>query len=196
MKKSFISFCLLISSAVFAQKSYLDSTEAFLKNYVQTHEVVKGEDRKALQFYPVDKAYRVAAKFRRVMDSQWMQFRTSGKTPQVYKLFGTLVFNLHGQLLHLNVYQSQALLLNEQYKDYLFLPFTDSTGGNETYKGGRYIDLSVKDIRNGEAVIDFNKAYNPYCAYVSGVYNCPLPPKENALPVAIRAGEKAYRKAH
>ena len=80
------------------------------------------------------------------------------------------------------------------YKDYLFLPFTDATTGNETYDAGRYIDLKIEDTRTPEVILDFNKAYNPYCAYVSDIYNCPIPPKENRLPVAIRAGEMKFLK--
>ncbi len=79
------------------------------------------------------------------------------------------------------------------YKDHLFLPFTDLTSGEESYGGGRYIDLETTGIINNRLVIDFNKAYNPYCTYSDG-YNCPIPPRENDLPVAIRAGEKAFAK--
>lgn len=83
----------------------------------------------------------------------------------------------------------------EKYKNHLFLPFTDLTSGEETYDNGRYIDLETVDIKNKTVEIDFNKAYNPYCAYVSYTYNCPIPPKENYLPVAILAGEKNYGKS-
>lgn len=94
----------------------------------------------------------------------------------------------------MNLYQSQGLMGSNEYKNYLFLPFTDATTGVETYESGRYIDLLTTDIVNNTVTIDFNKAYNPYCAYVSDVYNCPIPPKENHLRVAIRAGEKMYGK--
>jgi uncharacterized protein (DUF1684 family) len=83
-----------------------------------------------------------------------------------------------------------------QYKDHLFIPFTDATSGEGTYESGRYIDLDIKDITDNKFTIDFNKAYNPYCAYVTGRYNCPIPPVENRLAVAIRAGEKAFGKKH
>ncbi|MEI9910512.1 MAG: DUF1684 domain-containing protein [Bacteroidota bacterium] len=82
----------------------------------------------------------------------------------------------------------------EEYREQLFLPFTDLTTGEETYTAGRYIDLTFNDIIGDKVVIDFNKAYNPYCAYISGKYNCPIPPKENNLTVAILAGEKNYGK--
>jgi uncharacterized protein (DUF1684 family) len=76
----------------------------------------------------------------------------------------------------------------------LFLPFTDLTSGEESYAAGRYIDLSFSDVTGDKVVIDFNKSYNPYCAYVSGKYNCPIPPRENSLNIAILAGEKTYGK--
>ena len=85
----------------------------------------------------------------------------------------------------LNVYQSQELLKSAEYKDYLFIPFTDATSGNETYEGGRYIDLTIPT--SDHALINFNKAYHPYCAYTDG-YNCPVPPQENTLPIKIEAG--------
>jgi hypothetical protein len=163
---------------------------------VQAHEVVKGEDRKSMQFYPVNRDYRIVATVEKATSSKWLKFATSGSTPQIYKVYATLSFTVNGKPCQLNLYQSQDLMLNEQYRNYLFLPFTDASTGNETYEGGRYIDLSITDIHNNSIVIDFNKAYNPYCAYVSGKYNCPIPPKENALPVAIKAGEKAYIKSH
>lgn len=196
MKKIFSAILFLSSVTCFAQTSYSDSLRSFQANYVQTHEVVKGEDRAALQFYPVDKSYRVVAKFKTVTESKWISFPTSGKIAKVFKVYGTVSFRLHGKLLHLNLYQSQNLMGADEYRNYLFLPFTDSTTGNETYEAGRYIDLSTTDIQTSTLLLDFNKAYNPYCAYVSGKYNCPIPPKENALPIAIRAGEKAYVKAH
>jgi uncharacterized protein (DUF1684 family) len=81
---------------------------------------------------------------------------------------------------------------SEKYRNLLFLPFTDRTTGKESYDGGRYIDLDMSSIQNNEVVIDFNKAYNPYCAYVSGRYSCPIPPAENRLAVAVKAGEMRY----
>ena len=195
MKNHLLLFLLLLSSAAFAQKSYEDSMQSYLKNYVETHEVVKGEDRKALRFFPVDKNYRVVATFTKSTDSKWITFPTTGNLTKVFKVYGLLSFAINGKPLRLNVYQSQELMGKEEYKNYLFLPFTDFTSGDETYQGGRYLDLSTKDIQNNTLVIDFNKAYNPYCAYETGKYNCPIPPGANALPIAIRAGEKTYGNA-
>ena len=68
------------------------------------------------------------------------------------------------------VYQSKKLMHTDEYKDYLFIPFTDATNAMETYEGGRYIDISISGITNNKVIIDFNKAYNPYCCYTTG-YN-------------------------
>lgn len=195
MKKLFLfNLSILIAAVCFAQASYQDSIKNYVKNYIDTHEVVKGEDRKQLHFFEIDPKYRVVAKFEKAQTNQWFEMPTSGKIRKVFRVYGTLSFTINDTLVKMNLYQSQGLMGSDEYKDYLFLPFTDATTGTETYESGRYIDLQTKDIKNNEVVIDFNKAYNPYCAYVSGVYNCPVPPRENHLQVAILAGEKTYGK--
>lgn len=196
MRNSCLTASLLLSFSCFSQTAYDDSLNGFLKAYVARHEVVKGEDKKSMRFYPVDKAYRVTAAFTPSSSTEWLTFKTSGTKNKVFKLYGTLSFVLKGEPCRLNVYQSQDLMANAGYENYLFLPFTDSTTGNETYSSGRYLDLVTTDIQNGTVVLDFNKAYNPYCAYVSGIYNCPVPPKENALRVTVRAGEQTFEKKH
>ena len=187
---------LLLTFVARAQKSYNDSIQAFIKHYVDTHEVVTGDDRKLLSFYPVNKNYRIVASFQRVKNGQWFTMETSGSSKQTFRVYGTIKFMIHDTTVQLNIYQSQKLMAVAEYKDNLFLPFTDLTSGEETYASGRYIDLVFDDIIDNKVVIDFNKAYNPYCAYVTGRYNCPIPPGENNLNVAILAGEKNYGKKH
>jgi uncharacterized protein (DUF1684 family) len=195
MRTIFLSAFLAFSFPVFAQKtSYADSIKAYVDNYVAQHEVVKGEDKKDLHFFAPSKTYRVLARFEKKENTPWFLMATSGKMKKMYRVYGVLHFTINKTPLQLNLYQSQDLLLNEQYKNFLFLPFTDATTGKESYGGGRYIDLTFDDIRNNTVLIDFNKAYNPYCAYVSGTYNCPVPPPENNMAIAIKAGEKAYGK--
>jgi hypothetical protein len=106
---------------------------------------------------------------------------------------GTLTFTIHDTTLHLTVYKSLLLSSNSAYANYLFIPFTDITTGDETYGSGRYLDIELSDIKNNFVELDFNKAYNPYCAYSTN-YNCPIPPKENNLSIAIKAGEKTFAK--
>ena len=196
MKYICLILVLFVSTTCFAQESFTDSLLTFRENYIQTHEVVQGKDRSKLTFYPIQSGYRVIAGFTKAEASQWLSFPTSGKINKVYKVYGTLHFTLDGKPLQLNIYQSQDLMQNETYRNYLFLPFTDATNSTETYEGGRYLDFFIRDIQNNTVLLDFNKAYNPYCAYVSGKYNCPIPPKENALPVMVKAGEKAYPTSH
>ncbi|MBN8851037.1 MAG: DUF1684 domain-containing protein [Sphingobacteriales bacterium] len=177
-------------------RGYMDSIKAFRADYIQTHELLTSAEQKALlRFYPLDPKYRVVAHFEKFTDSPWFPMATSGKTPQIQRKYGRLTFSMHDTVVHLTIYQSQALMQKAATHDYLFIPFTDATSGIDSYGGGRYIDCAVNDIRSGIMVLDFNKAYNPYCAYATG-YNCPIPPRENDLSVAIQAGEKNYGKLH
>ncbi len=192
----FLPLILLFSVQGFSQTSYEDSLKAFHASYVTNHGVVNGPDKNHLAFYEVNKAYRVSADFVPADSLQWISLKTTGTRPKVFKLYGRLLFQINKEPCRLSIYQSQDLMNNDAYKNYLFLPFTDASNGTETYEGGRYIDLTTADIVNNKMVLDFNKTYNPYCAYVGGIYNCPIPPIENKLKIAIKAGEKSFTKAH
>jgi uncharacterized protein (DUF1684 family) len=195
MIKTIIIIALVsVSSLCMAQLSYTDSVNTFIHDYVEKHEVVAGDDKKSMKFFPVNETYRVHAQFEKVKNGSWFTMETSGKIKQVFRVYGTIRFTIHDTSLTLNIYQSQRLMAVEEYKETLFLPFTDLTSGEESYAAGRYIDLSFSDVTGDKVVIDFNKSYNPYCAYVSGKYNCPIPPRENSLNIAILAGEKTYGK--
>ena len=186
---------LLISGFTFAQKkSYKDSLQAFITDYVQTHGVVKGEDKRGLQFYPINEKFRFNCRFEKIENSPWFMMETSGLVKKSHRIYGKVYFNLNDTVVTLCVYQSQDLMKVNQLKDYLFIPFMDATTGDETYESGRYFDFSINDIKGNMLVVDFNKGYNPYCAYTVG-YNCPVPPKENRINVAILAGEKKYLKS-
>ena len=180
-----------------AQSSgYSDSILAFQKSYVKKHEVVTGHDKEHMRFFPPNQDYRVETKVERIYEAPWFNMETSGKEKQVYRVYAILHFTLHDTVAKLHVYQSQRLMKMKEYADHLFVPFTDLTSGEESYENGRYVDLLEKDLETGNYILDFNKAYNPYCAYISDRYNCPVPPSENALVLAIRAGEMKYIKNH
>lgn len=190
-------FCELFSLGAGAQnKTYIDSIHAYQQKYVKEHGVVKGKDKELLHFFPVSKEYYINARFERVYSYNWFDMETSGKRKQSYRVYGVLHFKLGDSSLKLQVYQSKDLMNTKEYADYLFIPFTDKTCGDESYENGRYLELRLGDVSTGRCILDFNKAYNPYCAYVSNVYNCPIPPKENDLPVAVKAGEMKYGKPH
>ena len=185
---------LIFSATAFSQKTYNDSLATFISNYINTHDAVSGDDRKFLRFFPVDEKYRVIAQFEKVNNGKWFRMETSGKIKKTFRVYGVAHFAIHDTVLTLNVYQMQSLMDDPAYKNYLFVPFTDLTTGSESYHTGRYLDFMINDIKNDKLTVDFNKAYNPSCAYVDGKYNCPVPPRENSLPVAIEAGEKNYAK--
>jgi uncharacterized protein (DUF1684 family) len=106
---------------------------------------------------------------------------TSDQRHKVYRRAGVVALHVDGVPLTLTVYDTGH--------PGLFIPFRDTTAGIETYGAGRYLDIDPND--DGTITVDFNQAYNPYCAYGGG-YSCPLPPTENWLPVPIRAGERAF----
>jgi uncharacterized protein len=193
--KYLFSFLLLLAYCKgIAQLNYTDSLKKYQMEYVSHHPLASDIDTDFLSFYSVNDHYCVVAAIEKNPNSPWFNMVTSGLKRPLYRVYAVLSFMLNGKPYTLNLYQSQSLLENEQYKNYLFLPFTDETSGHGSYEGGRYIDFTFDDIKEGRLLIDFNKAYNPYCAYVSGKYNCPIPPIENNLPVKIEAGEKEYGK--
>jgi uncharacterized protein (DUF1684 family) len=195
----FIGICFLflsggpVSAQVYA---CYESIYSFREKYINEHEVVKGEDRKKLRFFPENTTYCVLARFEKEKEQAWFSIETTGREKKLYRVYGTLYFSIHDTAVTLQVYQSKGLLSVPKYADYLLIAFTDKTTGYTTYENGRYMDATIAEMANGIYRLDFNKAYNPYCAYVSNVYNCPLPPVENDLPMAICAGEKKYEKGH
>jgi hypothetical protein len=141
----------------------------------------------SLTFFSINEKYRVVAKFEKIENAIPFEMKTTTDRLPVYEIYGVATFILDGIEYTLNIYQSHSLREKEEYKSYLFLPFTDLTNGNETYGGGRFIDLLIPE--GDQIVIDFNMAYNPYCAY-NHTYSCPIPPEENDLNCEIRAGVK------
>ncbi|WP_202910473.1 DUF1684 domain-containing protein [Hymenobacter sediminis] len=140
-----------------------------------------------LNFFPTNYSVCVVARFVRDSSQAPFPMPTSTTRRPIYQKYGELHFTLEGKALRLNVYQSLDLKQKPGYQDYLFIPFTDRTNGHGSYGGGRYLDMRQGQIQNGYAVLDFNQAYNPFCAY-SPLYSCPVPPPENRLPLAIQAG--------
>ncbi|MEY4963235.1 MAG: hypothetical protein RLZZ323_554 [Bacteroidota bacterium] len=143
----------------------------------------------SLEYYPANEKFFVVAKFIRTENEQPFEMKTSTDRRPVYVKYGEAHFSIESQVFQLNLYRNIELSKKEQYKDYLFLPFSDLTCGNESYIGGRYIDMKIP--KGDTIVIDFNTAYNPYCAY-SYKYSCPKVPLENDLKIAVRAGVKKF----
>lgn len=146
---------------------------------------------KGLEFFKFDSTYVVAASFTRAVDEKPFKMKTTTDRAPEYLKYGEITFDLNGKAFKLNVYQGQDLMKTEGFEDYLFLPFIDDTNGDETYGGGRYIDLRIPE--GDSMIVDFNSAYNPYCAY-NEKYSCPIVPRENYLETEVKAGVKAFKK--
>jgi len=150
---------------------------------------------KSLDFFPIDSTYKVTAKLTYVQDAPVFKMQTTTDRLPLYKTYAIAHFTLKGKEFNIPIYQSQELMLDPQYVDYLFLPFKDLTNGKESYAGGRFLDLKLPPKGAKTMVIDFNEAYNPYCAY-NHKFSCPIPPDANVLDIEIPAGVKAYNGQH
>jgi uncharacterized protein (DUF1684 family) len=195
--KYLLILLLLSSTASFAQ-DHKAQIAAFREKYKadfleDKNSPLKNEDLQYLRFYDADSTYRVEAKAEVVASAPAFVMPVFAGTGSEYVKYATLSMQVNGKPVTLSVYRNTRLAKIPAYADYLFLPFTDETNGKETYGGGRYIDLREADFKNGTVTIDFNKTYNPYCAFAGG-YSCPKPPDENQLKIAIPAGEKKFAK--
>lgn len=137
-----------------------------------------------LKYYPVDPDWKLVAHFTEAPEAKEVLLRTSEDGHASMRLLGTLRFERGGKK-----HELQLLHAGPQAGNIAFLPFRDLTSGKETYGPGRYLNLELRE--GTEYVLDFNEAFNPYCAYTPG-YECPFPPVENGLSLSVEAGEKVY----
>lgn len=200
MRYTIILLAVLVSFSSCAQKKRPIKGETEFQRKINSEykdastSPLKDKDRKrfeGLDFFKFDSTYVVKASLKRTPDSQWFNMKTTTDRVSKERVFGVLSFELKGTLYNLNIYQGKDLMQQEGYEDYLFLPFLDETNGLESYGGGRYIDARIPE--GNTMIIDFNKAYNPYCAY-NDRYSCPIVPRENYLKTSIEAGVKAFKK--
>ncbi|MBI1222092.1 MAG: DUF1684 domain-containing protein [Bacteroidetes bacterium] len=201
MKKLLIPLLVLSCSTAFSQvdtryyrlesDSIRLATDHEFRN--KDHSPLSPSDRKhfeGLRYFAYDTDYLVVAKFERTPDGRPFQMQTTTERLPRYVKYGVLHFTLEGKELRLSVYQNLDLIQRAGYENYLFIPFNDSTNGFESYGGGRYLD--IQGPLGDTVIIDFNRAYNPYCAYNSR-YSCPIPPQENNLPLRIEAGVLSWK---
>lgn len=147
-------------------------------------------DFQGLSYFPPDTAYYVIARMELTPGDSAFEMATSTGRKPLYRRYGILHFTLGDSSYTLNVYQGLEIIKRPGLEDYLFLPFGDFTNGVETYGGGRYLDFRIP-LNPDSVIVDFNRAYNPYCAY-NYRYSCPLIPEGNKLQLAILAGEMVY----
>jgi uncharacterized protein (DUF1684 family) len=139
------------------------------------------DDFQGLDYYPVNPDLRLEIAMEALAEKETVQLQTSTGDIQVYEKAGKIHFEIDGDPAELTIYRNEYGL---------FLPFVDSLAGKETYGAGRYLEPEI--LPNGNILVDFNLAYNPYCAY-NDLYSCPLTPWENRLKVPIQAGEKVFK---
>lgn len=147
----------------------------------------KVDEFQGLSYYPVDSKYSLKAKLIPIENKKSVELPTSDGKVKRYLEYAYAEFKLDENIHRLLILE---IIDMGPYRGTLFLSFGDDTSARETYGAGRYLD--VQKIRGQNSImLDFNEAYNPYCAY-NNEYSCPLPPRENLLSIAIKAGEKNY----
>lgn len=165
----------------------IDSRKRFLAFNDQSPFKLYGAQYKEPDYFPIDPAYRVRARVEPIENTQFVTINTSDGKSSRYTRHAWLHFELNGKTNRLLVLKPFGYGASSA----LFCAFADDTSGELTYGGGRYLDISLPG--SSTLTLDFNLAYNPYCAYVDE-YSCPLPPPENILSISIEAGEKTFPK--
>ncbi|MBK6521929.1 MAG: DUF1684 domain-containing protein [Sphingobacteriaceae bacterium] len=161
-------------------KFYLDSTTTPLARSER-------KDFVGIHHFPITLKYRAVAQLEKFDQKDTVIFPTSSGKKKRYIKYAKANFKIDGKKHSLVLYR-MADIKKLEYAKLLFLPFTDLTSNNETYGGGRYIDLEITDANS--ILIDFNLCYQPYCAYSHNGWNCPIPPQENFVNAKIKAGVK------
>jgi uncharacterized protein (DUF1684 family) len=169
--------------------SELDDFRAEKDDFFRSHpqSPLRAEQRRdfnGLNYFPENKDLRLEVHVEVLADQSPMMMQTSTGGVQEYTRFGKFKFQVEGHEAELTIYQSDHGF---------FLPFVDALAGEETYPAGRY--LEPEPLPGNRFHVDFNLAYNPYCAY-NEMWSCPITPAENRLKVPVRAGEKSFHEEH
>ena len=198
---SLLVLCLMFSCSqdkrpILGETDYQKEQNAKFKD--ATKSPLTSQDRKSfrgLDFFEYDSTFVITAELKRTPEAEFFNMKTTTERLSKERIFGVLTFDIEGETYNLNIYQGEENMQTEGFEDYLFLPYKDKTNGSSSYGGGRFIDLEMPKSGSNEIIIDFNKAYNPLCAY-NHKYSCPIPPLENHLEIAIPAGVMGYDEPH
>jgi len=154
-------------------------------------EPVDSANAGGISWFDLDERYILPCRVERLAEHDALDIPTYSGITKPFRPVARLHFQLSGQDLSLTVYRYVQHPALGQANTPLFLPFRDLSNGESTYGGGRYLDLDASLLEQDSFILDLNLAYNPLCAYADG-FNCPIPPRENHLPVAVEAGERAF----
>lgn len=171
------------SNYIEEMKAFRQAKDSFMRSNEKSPFVEQNVTFNGLNYYNTNEGFKVKASVEAITDGKIYNLKTSDDKVKTYQAVATLHFDI--------IDSHQDLTLLQSAKDgHFFLPFYDETSAITTYGAGRYLEV---DFQKGQqkVTLDFNKAYNPYCAYTKG-YSCPVPPPENNISVSINAGEKNY----
>lgn len=198
------TFCTISNYTASGQQIHSASTRAYLNELLsERHE--KYLEFKTTENSPIDKELRadfrgltyfepdtswvITARLKRFEKPDTLAMKTTTDRLPLYLIYGVAQFEINDTTLQLTVFRNIDLMKKPGYENYLFIPFRDYTSGEQSYGGGRYLDAYLTD--SDHLILDFNRAYNPYCVY-SKRYSCPLTPDENYLNTYVTAGEKNF----
>lgn len=176
----------IVGNTVTDAAKYQKELRAFYENPETTP--LSAEDKqhfKGITFFPMTEKYVAQAQYSPIANGKVIDFPTSAKKIKQYRELGTAAFTIDNKPQVLTLYVPAETIPGSE--NLVFIPFRDATSGMTSYGAGRYLELSMQDLAKEPLILDFNRAYNPYCAY-SGDYNCPIPPENNTLSVKIEAG--------
>jgi len=183
-------------------KAYFDSITSFRKRAIAEFANLESSPLDSMQFhghyhdpnyFPINQDFLIKAEFTIDTTGEVFGMATNTKRKPNYRVYGYLKFKVSDTLQKLTLYQNVDFMHDPEYGKYLFIPFRDKTNSKTTYGAGRYLEIVIPN--SDTVMLDFNRAYNPYCAY-SDRWSCPLVPFENHLDVYIVAGEMIYNNNH
>lgn len=195
---------LLLLACFIACKSQVPINESFIseiqtyrqtqiKNLTANNSPLTAEAASRLAFFEPNEHLQLLARIDMLQPDETIQISTYSGIQKEFIEYATLTFELDDKPYKLTAHKNVKSMRMPMYKNKMFLMFMDLTTGESTYGGGRYLYIDESEITDGQIILDFNKAFNPYCAYSDG-FNCPIPPQENRLDIAIHAGEKDFQK--
>ncbi|MBK9270478.1 MAG: DUF1684 domain-containing protein [Saprospiraceae bacterium] len=187
----------LVSSILSAQNDYALSIQQHRTKIAEEHlkdqrSPLRKGDLKKLRYFPADEQFSLFCNYQKITDADSVIMPTTSGRLKYFVRSAKISFQWNESIHTLFLYRPASAPDSFQH---LFLLFYDQSNGEETYAGGRYLDLEAPLTNDNGLLVDFNKAYNPWCAYSDG-FNCPIPPEENRLSFPLYAGEKLYKGKH
>ncbi len=202
-KLALAALLLLFNAGIYAQKraeikeytlsikkERVEKDKEFIEDKDSPLDSVKKKEFRGLSYFKINQSWRISARLEKYNNPDTIKMKTTTERLPLYLIYGKAYFAVGEKEYTLTIYRNVGLMDKPGFEDYLFVPFRDATSGLKSYGGGRFIDAHI--IEGDKIIIDFNKAYNPYCVY-SKKYSCPIPPSENYLEIKVNAGEKDFK---